>query len=95
MMLTAPPWLLNREQSRRLQTYLQTYRRYAFVSLAPSVERNLTLRMLQAMQGKLIALLDQNTAHGVLHSHVIRNELQTSERKAVDEKSRRRWMGKG
>lgn len=31
----------------------------------------------------------------VQRAHVIRNELQTSKRKAVDETSRKRWMRKG
>jgi hypothetical protein len=62
MMSTAPPLLLTREQASRLQAHLQTYRRYAFASLAPSIDRNTTLRMLQTMQGKLIDVMDQKTA---------------------------------
>lgn len=61
MMGTAPPLLLTREQGRRLQAYLQTYRRYAFALLMPSTERNTTLRVLQGMQGKLVELIDQKT----------------------------------
>lgn len=61
MMSTAPPLTLTREQAGRLQAYLQTYRRYAFASLMPSVERNTTLRALQAMQGKLIDIMNQKT----------------------------------
>lgn len=60
-MSTAPPFLLTREQSLRLQTYVQTYRQYALVSLLPSTERNTTLRVLQAVQGKLIEATDQKT----------------------------------
>ena len=59
---TAPQLVLTREQASRLQAYLQTYRRYAFASLVPSTERNTTLRILQAMQGKLIDVMDQKTA---------------------------------
>ncbi len=59
MMSAAPPLLLTCEQASRLQAYLQTYRRYAFASLAPSTGRNNTLRILQAMQGKLIDVMDQ------------------------------------
>lgn len=62
MMSTAPPLTLTREQASRLQTYLQTYRRYAFAALLPGAERNTTLRTLQTMQGKLIDALDQKTA---------------------------------
>lgn len=61
-MSTAPPLSLTREQVGRVQAYLQTYRRYAFATLMPSVERNTTLRILQAIQGKLIDALDQKTA---------------------------------
>jgi hypothetical protein len=45
-MSTAPPLSLTREQARRLQGYVQTYRRYAFASLMPGTERNTTLRIL-------------------------------------------------
>ncbi len=62
MMSTAPPLSLTREQARRLQGYVQTYRRYAFASLMPGTERNTTLRILQALQGKLIDVMDQKTA---------------------------------
>jgi len=62
MMGTAPPLQLTRDQAGRLQAYLQTYRRYAFASLMPSVERNTTLCILQAMQGKLIEVMDQKAA---------------------------------
>ena len=62
MMSTAPQLVLTREQANRLQAYLQTYRRYAFASLIPSVDRNTTLRILQAVQGKLIDVIDQKTA---------------------------------
>ena len=62
MMSTAPPLSLTHDQARRLQAYLQTYRRYAFASLMPCTDRNNTLRILQAMQGKLIGVMDQNTA---------------------------------
>lgn len=61
MMSSASPLLLTRDQARRLQTYIQTYRQYAFTSLAPSTERNHTLRILQAMQGGLVSLMDQQT----------------------------------
>ncbi len=61
-MSTAPPLALTREQVGRVQAYLQMYRRYAFATLLPSVERNTTLRILQAIQGKLIDALDQKTA---------------------------------
>src|SRR5579883_1703420 len=62
VMSTAPPLMLTRDQARRLHDYIQTYRRYAFASLMPSVERNTTLRILQTMQGKLINVIDQRTA---------------------------------
>ncbi len=62
MMSTAPPFLLTRDQARRLQTSLQTYRQYAFASFAPSTERNNTLRIIQSIQGQLVGLMDQQTA---------------------------------
>lgn len=61
MISTAPPLSLTRDQASRLQAYIQTYRRYAFASLAPSTGRNTTLRILQAMQGKLVEAMDQKT----------------------------------
>jgi len=61
MMSTAPPLSLTRDQASRLQGYIQTYRRYAFASLAPSTGRNTILRVLQAVQGKLIEAMDQKT----------------------------------
>jgi hypothetical protein len=62
MMSTAPPLLLTRDQVGRLQGYVQTYRHHAFISLLPSTGRNHTLRILQAIQGKLIEVMDQKTA---------------------------------
>ena len=62
MMSTAPPLVITRDQANRLQGYVQAYRHYAFASLAPSTERNHTLRVLQAVQGKLIEATDQKTA---------------------------------
>ena len=61
MMSTAPPLSLTRDQASRLQAYMQTYRRYAFASLVPSAGRNTLLRVLQAIQGKLVAIIDQRT----------------------------------
>ena len=61
MMSTAPPFPITREQAVRLQSYIQTHRQYAFSSLLPSVERNTTLRTLQAIQGKVIEAMDQKT----------------------------------
>lgn len=62
MMSTAPPLSLTHEQASHLQAYLQTFRRWVFATLAPSAERNMTLRTLQAVQGKLVALHDQKQA---------------------------------
>jgi hypothetical protein len=59
MTSTAPPFILTREQAVRLQGYIQTYRQYALTRLLPSTERNVLLRGLQALQGKLIEALDQ------------------------------------
>jgi hypothetical protein len=61
MRSTAPPLSLTLEQASCWQAYLQTYRRYAFASLAPSPKRNNTLRILQGIQGKLILIVDQRT----------------------------------
>ena len=52
---------LSREQASRLQRYLQDYRRHAFASLVPSLERNNALRLLQSLQSQLIVLLDHKT----------------------------------
>lgn len=62
MMSTASPLSLTCDQASRLHAYIQTYRRYAFALLAPSTGRNTTLRVLQLMQSKLIAVLDQKPA---------------------------------
>lgn len=62
MMGTAPALSLTREQASRLHTYLQTYRRYAFGCLMPSVDRNNILRILQTMQGKLTDVMAQKNA---------------------------------
>jgi hypothetical protein len=61
MMSTAPPFPITRQQAARLQAYIQTHRQYAFSSLLPSVARNTTLRVLQAIQGKVIEAMDQQT----------------------------------
>lgn len=61
MMSTAPPRLISRDQANRLQGYIQMYRHYAFAAIAPSTGRNNTLRVLQAVQGKLIEVMDQQT----------------------------------
>jgi hypothetical protein len=62
MLSTTPTLSLTHEQASRLQAYLQTYRRYSFGFLLPSVNRNTINRLLQTLQGKLIALLDQGIA---------------------------------
>ena len=51
---------LTREQAARWQTCLQHYRCYAFMALFPCPHRNGTLRILQALQGKLISVADQH-----------------------------------
>jgi len=63
MMSTAPPLLLNEEQTRRLLMYMQEYRRFALTSQSPTQERNTTLRVVQALQGKLLALHEQPLLH--------------------------------
>lgn len=72
--MTAPPFLLTHEQASRLQSYLQTYRRYV-LSQMPSVTRNGLLRDLQSIQGKLVALLDQG--HTPARLVLAREEQQT------------------
>jgi len=59
MMSTAPPFIVTREQAVRLHGYIQTYRQYALTKLMPSTKRNVLLRGLQALQGRLIETLDQ------------------------------------
>src|SRR5579883_210470 len=82
LMSTAPPLTLTREQASRLQAYLQTYRRYALAALLPGTERNTTLRILQTMQGKLIAALDQ---HPVSFQLVLTTEEMTTLKTMVTE----------
>lgn len=60
-MSTAPALPMSREQAERLLRYIQEYRRSAFASIPPTQERNTTLRLLQALQGKLLALTDQES----------------------------------
>lgn len=61
MMSTAPPLQISREQAERLLQYMQEYRRYALTSIPPTQERNTTLRLIQALQGRLLALVDQTS----------------------------------
>ena len=82
MMSTAPPLTLTSEQASRLQVYLQTYRRHAFASLMPSVERNTTLRILQAMQGRLIDVMGHKTA--VLQFALTMEEITTLKTMTTD-----------
>jgi hypothetical protein len=82
MRSTAPPLSLTREQASRLQAYLQTYRHDAFVSLAPSPKRNTTLRRLQGIQGKLIAIVDQKITEWSL---VLTVEERTTLRTVIEE----------
>ncbi len=82
MRSTAPPLSLTREQASRLQAYLQTYRHYAFVSIVPSQKRNTTLRILQGIQGKLIAVIDQKTTRLSL---VLTVEEMTTLRTVIEE----------
>jgi hypothetical protein len=56
MISIALPFLLHAEQAERLLHYMQTYRRYVLIHLPPTQERNATLRLVQALQGKLLAL---------------------------------------
>jgi hypothetical protein len=58
-MSTAASLLLSRAQAERLLLYMQEYRRSALTSMPPTHERNTMLRLVQALQGKLLALLDQ------------------------------------
>src|SRR5712664_1500365 len=55
---TIPHLLLGREQAERLLRYMQDYRQFALSSTPPTHERNTMLRLVQALQGKLLALLD-------------------------------------
>lgn len=56
MISTAPPFFLNHAQAVRLQAYIHTYRQHAFTTMLPSIECNNMLRLVQAIQGKLIQL---------------------------------------
>ena len=73
MMSTAPPLFLNSEQAERLLLYIQDYRRWALASLSPTPERNTTLRVAQAIQGKLLALREQQSSQ--IHLAVTREEV--------------------
>ncbi|EFH82569.1 hypothetical protein [Ktedonobacter racemifer] len=57
-----PPFQLGREQAERLLQYMQDYRRSALASMPPTHERNTTLRLVQALQGRLLAQLDHEQA---------------------------------
>ena len=56
------PLLLTSEQAQRWHEYLQAYRRQAYASVQPGVERNQTLRLLQGIQGRLLARRQQDAA---------------------------------
>ncbi len=62
MMKTAPSLFLTREQAGRLMEYMQEYRGDALMTLPPTGERNTTLRLVQALQGKLLSLYEQEGA---------------------------------
>src|SRR5579859_7745953 len=55
MMSTALPLFLHAEQAERLLRYMQAYRQYALIHLLSTQERNTTLRLVQALQGKLLS----------------------------------------
>lgn len=59
MKRSLPQLTLTRAQATRWHTCLQHYRCYAFTVLYPCPHRNSTLRILQALQGKLISVADQ------------------------------------
>jgi hypothetical protein len=50
---------LNREQAERLLIYMQQYRRSVLSTMPPTQERNTTLRLVQALQGKLLGIFDR------------------------------------
>jgi hypothetical protein len=60
MMSAAPPLRITCKQAECLLLYMQEYRRSALTSMPPTQERNTTLRLIQALQGKLLALIDQD-----------------------------------
>jgi predicted Zn-dependent peptidase len=72
-MSTAPPLLLNRERAERLLQYMQEYRRVALTAMPITQERNTTLRLVQALQGKLLALVDQEQSQ--VHLPLTREEV--------------------
>lgn len=55
------PFTLTKEQATRLLVYLQTYRRHVLTEIPPSADRNTIQRYLQALQGKLISQMDQQS----------------------------------
>jgi hypothetical protein len=83
MRQSAPQLTLTREQAARWHMCLQHYRCYAFTVLFPCAHRNSTLRILQALQGKLISVTDQQmplfqlllTAEEILTLRMITTEL--------------------
>lgn len=76
--MSIPPFVLTKDQATRLLAYIQTYRRHVLTQLAPSTDRNTIQRHLQALQGKLIHEMDQQSAvaHLALSSEE-RGALQT------------------
>ncbi|GHO60383.1 hypothetical protein KSB_88580 [Ktedonobacter robiniae] len=59
---TPPPFLLGREQAERLLRYMQDFRRSVLTSMPPTHERNTMLRLVQALQGRLLAQIDLGQA---------------------------------
>ena len=53
---------MNREQRELLLTGIRLYLNYQWTMVAPSPERNTLIRVLQALKGKLLDLLEQPRA---------------------------------
>ena len=85
MMSVAPPFLVTYDQAQRLQGYLYTYRHYAFTSLLPSPERNMILRVLQGLRGKLIEAMEQAIPTPARLSLLLSKEERITLRSAVTE----------
>ncbi|GCE08273.1 hypothetical protein [Dictyobacter aurantiacus] len=50
---------LTSKQAQHLMDYIQIYRRYAWENMEPTAERNVALRALQALHGRIMSSLEQ------------------------------------
>lgn len=82
--MSTPPLRLTHDQAVRLDLYMQTYRTYTIATLLPSPERNILLRILQTLRGKLIVEREQPTARHALTLYLAKEEVTALKKTITD-----------